>query len=359
MNQGFADKLMRWQKKYGRHRLPWQSTRDPYAIWVAEVMLQQTQVMTVIPYYCRFMQCFPDLRSLARAPIEKVLTLWSGLGYYARGRNLHQAACQIMDKHHGEFPRKALDILHLPGIGRSTAAAIAAFAFGESCAILDGNVKRILTRYFGIAGYPGERAIEARLWQLAESLLPEPHDQKIMASYTQAMMDLGALICVRSRPHCQRCPLQVDCVAYKQNETASLPTAKPKKSLPRKQIAHLIVIDDQKRIMLIKRPARGIWGGLWCFPEMPLGRDCLNYCQQNYHIRVKKLSEIPRFHHTFTHFKLCIHPQLMRLVTPELISKETDHIWVTFDDAMKLALPAPIKRLLPMTEVISRSTSYV
>jgi A/G-specific adenine glycosylase len=358
MNKTFADKLISWQLKHGRHELPWQGTNNPYAIWVAEVMLQQTQVATVIPYYQRFMQVFPNIRSLAKAPIEKVLALWSGLGYYARGRNLHQAACQIMVEHRGKFPRNMVDLQRLPGIGRSTAAAVSAFAFGECCTILDGNVKRILARYFGIAGCPGERAVEARLWQIAESLLPENSNRKTMVVYTQALMDLGALVCVRSRPHCQQCPLQNDCVAHGNNQTAILPTAKVKKLLPVKQAVHLIII-NQNRILLERRPVSGIWGGLWCFPEMPVEHDGMNYCQRNLNMRVTRFCELPRLNHTFTHFKLSIYPQIMQLVAHELVCEENNHVWKTIDDAEKLAIPTPVKKLLSLTEAVFRSSNHV
>lgn len=261
----FAGRLIRWQLECGRHSLPWQGTRDPYAIWVSEVMLQQTQVSSVIPYYQRFMASFPDVASLAGVPVGDVLTLWSGLGYYSRARNLHRAACVIMEQYSGVFPQDAATLQRLPGIGRSTAAAIAAFAFGERGTILDGNVKRILARYFGISGYPGEKSVEERLWQLAESLLPaEESNHQIVVSYTQALMDLGALVCARSRPRCQYCPLQADCIACQNDLTADLPVPKPRKTLPVRETVHLILL-DQERILLKKRPASGIWGGIVVF----------------------------------------------------------------------------------------------
>ncbi len=358
MNSTFADRLIRWQLEHGRHALPWQGTDNSYAIWVSEVMLQQTQVTTVIPYYQRFMAAFPDIASLADAPVEEVLALWSGLGYYTRGRNLHRAACVIMEKYDGVFPREVALLEQLPGIGRSTAAAIAAFAFGERFTILDGNVKRILVRYLGISGYPGERAVEARLWQIAESLLPEQGDRETMATYTQALMDLGALVCVRTRPRCHCCPLRADCMAYQNNLTAVLPVSRPKKLLPVREIIHLILI-DQNRILLERRPSSGIWGGLWCFPEMLVSQDSMSYCEQNFNLRVTKFSELPHLNHTFTHFKLCIYPQLMQSVTCGPVCEESDRIWVTIDEAMKRAIPTPVKKLLSMTDAILRSSDHV
>lgn len=358
MSQTFAGRLIRWQLEHGRHGLPWQGTNDPYAIWVSEVMLQQTQVLTVIPYYQQFMRAFPDVSSLAEAPLERVLALWSGLGYYSRARHLHRSAQLLLEDYGGEFPHDRTVLQRLPGIGRSTAAAIAAFAFGECCTILDGNVKRILARYFGIHGYPGERAIEAQLWQMAERLLPQGPDSKTMASYTQALMDLGALVCVRARPRCQLCPLQSDCVAYRHDQTAVLPTPKPRKSLPVKAAAHLIVI-DHNRIFLEKRPPSGIWGGLWCFPELAVDQDSIDYCARNINLSVSKITELPCLNHGFTHFKLCIYPQLLRLVMPGPSCAVSDRTWVTIEEARQLAIPAPVKKLLSMTETVFQSCNHV
>lgn len=350
----FASRLIKWQFENGRHSLPWQGTRDPYAIWVSEVMLQQTQVTTVISYYERFMVAFPDVASLAVVPVEDVLTLWSGLGYYSRGRNLHHAARIIMEQHDGIFPQDAATLQQLPGVGRSTAAAIAVFAFGERCTILDGNVKRILARYFGVKGYPGEKAIEERLWQLAESLLPaEDNDHQTIASYIQALMDLGALVCVRSRPRCQCCPLQTGCIAYQYNLTADLPVPKPRKALPVRETIHLILIDDQERVLLEKRPAPGIWGGLWCFPEAPVDQDSADYCERNLHMQAIKITELPRLQHTFTHFKLNIQPQLLQPAIHQAVCvgmhEENNCIWLTIDEALQRAIPVPVRKLLLMT----------
>lgn len=354
MSLTFADRLIRWQREYGRHALPWQNTCDPYAIWMSEVMLQQTQVTTVIPYYKRFMVVFPEVASLARASVEEVLALWSGLGYYARGRNLHRAASIIMEQHGGVFPRDREALQQLPGIGRSTAAAIAAFAFGERCTILDGNVKRILARYFGISGHPGERVVEEQLWKAAENLLPRRGGRKTMATYTQALMDLGALVCLRARPRCRQCPLQIDCIAHRNDLTAALPAPKPGKLLPARQAVHLILVDDRNRILLERRPASGIWGGLWCFPEIPVDQDSMDYCQQNLKLEVIKFAELPCLYHTFTHFKLAIYPQLMQLITYHPVCEENNHIWVTIDEAMRRAIPVPVRKLLSTATTILR-----
>lgn len=344
----FANTLIHWQVLHGRHELPWQGTRDPYAIWIAEIMLQQTQVITVIPYYQRFLQAFPNINSLANASIDAVLALWSGLGYYSRGRNVHKAACLMVEYYQGRFPQQAADIQQLPGIGRSTAAAIAAFAYGERCAILDGNVKRVLARYFGIFGYPGEAKTEALLWQKAETLLPEENSRQHMAAYTQALMDLGATVCTRHRPRCHDCPLQRDCVAFRENRVASLPTPKLRKPLPSKQTTFLLLI-EQNKILLEKRPDSGIWGGLWCLPERHNDHNSQLYCRQFLGIDVALLADLPPLAHTFTHFKLKIHTHLLQVIHRS--HKNTDdEIWVTLNDAKKLAIPVPVRKILSKTD---------
>lgn len=321
-------------------------------------MLQQTQVSTVIPYYERFMAAFPNVASLASVSVEEVLTLWSGLGYYSRGRNLHRAACMLMEQYNGMFPRDVAALQQLPGIGRSTAAAIAAFAFGERCTILDGNVKRILARYFGVNRYPGEKITEERLWHLAEGLLPVGEDHETMTSYTQALMDLGALICVRTQPCCQYCPLQADCNAYQNDLTAILPVPRPRKILPVKEIVHLILL-NQGQVLLKKRQASGIWGGLWCFPEITVDQDGIDYCKKNLYLRATKLTELPHLKHTFTHFKLIIRPQLLQSVMHQPVCEESsrkdDCLWLTIEEALQQAIPAPVKKLLLMTQPVLQS----
>ncbi len=354
----FAARLIRWQKHHGRHHLPWQGTRDPYAIWVSEIMLQQTQVSTVIPYYLRFMQCFPDVGTLASAALDDVLAHWSGLGYYSRGRNLHRAARQIVKEYDGIFPKGAESISRLPGVGRSTAAAIAVFAYGDRCAILDGNVKRILARYCGMEGYPGEKRNEIQLWQKAEALLPLPseHDGSPlecgMEAYTQALMDLGSTVCTRSKPGCGSCPLQNDCIAYRDGTIHKLPTPRPRKMLPTRETIMLMLMKRGK-VLLEKRPSRGVWGGLWCLPEISLAEDAIDHCARRFGIGVTTLERMPPLDHTFTHFRLRIHPQSVQvdasssdMIAAERSRDEAMHAWITLDDALKAAIPAPVRKLL-------------
>lgn len=338
-----ANQLVHWQKRHGRHHLPWQGTRDPYAIWLSEIMLQQTQVATVIPYYQRFIQRFPDVESLALATLDDVLTLWSGLGYYSRARNLFQTAGIIMRDYQGKFPQQVELILQLPGIGRSTAAAIAVFAFGQHRAILDGNVKRIFTRYFGIDGYPGKADIQKQLWQKANECLPEKNTNLAIETYTQALMDLGSIVCTRSKPHCTACPLQPNCVAYGNNLTGRLPSPKPRKLLPKRETLFLMLI-KQDKTLLVKRPPTGIWGGLWCPIELPINENTIAHCQQAYGLEVKPLGDIPPLDHTFTHFKLTIHPRLLQVVSPidDLLHNKK---WITLDDALQTAIPTPVRKL--------------
>lgn len=355
----FADRLILWQRACGRHSLPWQGTRDPYAIWISEIMLQQTQVSTVIPYYERFVTVFPNVASLAAASLEEVLAMWSGLGYYSRGRNLHRTARILLEQYDGVFPQKALVLQQLPGIGRSTAAAIAAFAFGEYCAILDGNVKRILARYLGVNEYPGEKTAEKYLWELAESLLPVEKDHQTIASYTQALMDLGALVCVRTQPHCQHCPLQVDCNAYQSNRTAVLPVPRPRKILPIRETMHLILL-DQDRVLLKRRPATGIWGGLWCFPEIAVDQSGVDYCEKNLHMQALKFAELPHLQHMFTHFKLVIRPLLLSVMyqPAHKENSENNTLWLTIEEALQQAIPAPVRKLLLSTRSLLQSCTY-
>lgn len=339
-----ATQLIHWHREYGRHHLPWQGNRDPYAIWLSEIMLQQTQVNTVIPYYVRFMQAFPTISSLAQSPLDAVLALWSGLGYYSRARNLHQTARILMQDYHGQFPGTRAAIQQLPGIGRSTAAAIAVFAYGKREAILDGNVKRVFTRYFGIAGYPGESKTQNLLWSRAEELLPVYYHAGQIETYTQALMDLGATVCTRRSPLCEICPLQQHCVAFKENRVNQLPTTKLRKPLPKKETIFLMLIQDQK-LLLEKRPPSGIWGELWCPPEIEIGVDAAVYCQSYLGIRVQSSIELPVLDHQFTHYKLRIHSQLLEVVSDTLI-QQNKFIWIKPSDALEQAIPAPVRKLL-------------
>ncbi|GAB4060597.1 A/G-specific adenine glycosylase [Uliginosibacterium sediminicola] len=337
----FAPTLIRWQASHGRHDLPWQKNRDPYRVWLSEIMLQQTQVDTVQPYYLRFLQRFPDVATLAAAPLDDVLAHWSGLGYYARARNLHRAAQRVVSEFGGQFPRRAEVLQSLPGIGRSTAAAIAAVCFGERVAILDGNVKRVLTRHFGIHGFPGERAIEQQLWALAESLVPE-HGAEL---YPQALMDLGATLCTRSKPACLHCPVQASCVACKEGLQGALPTPRPKKAVPQRS-ARVLVLRHARAVLLEQRPPSGIWGGLYSLPELAAGETLasglLRLLGQT---DAADSIELPEVLHVFTHFKLSLQPELVELSPPPQLHAPGLR-WIALDALDAVGLPAPIRKIL-------------
>jgi len=336
---GFAAKLVGWQKKHGRHDLPWQLSRDPYRIWLSEIMLQQTQVGTVIPYYEKFIARFPEVASLARAPLDEVMKLWSGLGYYSRARNLH-AAAQVIAAH-GGFPRTREALEALPGIGRSTAAAIAALAYGGREAILDGNVKRVLARHFAVPGYPGDARVERRLWELAESLLP----QRDNARYTQALMDLGATLCRGLNPECGRCPVAGTCAARRQNAVERFPEPRPRKALPVKRTAMLLLV-HRGEVLLEKRPATGIWGGLWSLPEIPTSGDPSRHCAERFGARVASLEKLPQLTHGFTHFTLRIRPVVCEIGAVETRASEGGCVWLAIGEAARGAVPAPVRKLL-------------
>ncbi len=337
----FADTVVAWQKRHGRHDLPWQNTRDAYRIWLSEVMLQQTQVSTVMPYYRRFLKRFPDLATLAQAPLDHVLELWSGLGYYSRGRNLHQAAQTIVADHAGRFPREFQAVLALPGIGRSTAAAICVFAYAGRHPILDGNVKRVLARCFGIAGHPGEAKTLAQLWSKAEEVLPADE----VEAYTQGLMDIGSAVCVRGKPRCDACPLNRVCVAHTCGRTAELPAPRPRRSLPQRRTRMLVLLHAGE-VMLEKRPATGIWGGLWSLPEIEPGTDVGALCAQRYGAEVAAPEMMPTVAHGFTHFKLDIEPQKIAVLRIAPRAAAPGVIWVALDDALGAAIPAPVRRIL-------------
>jgi A/G-specific adenine glycosylase len=336
----FASRIIAWQRRHGRHDLPWQHTRDPYRIWLSEIMLQQTQVAAVIPYYVRFLQRFPDVAALANAEDDAVLALWSGLGYYARGRNLHRAARQIRDQHGGVFPSEFDAVVKLPGIGPSTAGAICVFAFGTRHAILDGNVKRVLARHAGIAGYPGDKPVQSRLWQCAQALLPEQD----LDAYTQGMMDLGAGICSRTKPHCALCPVEADCIARIEHRQHELPAPRPQKALPQRE-THFLVLVDQGSLLLEKRPAAGIWGGLWCFPEA--AEATLRARAAPFALELGEMVKLPVLEHGFTHYRLRIHPILARVErrAPALQEPSTA-AWVNVQAALGFAIPTPVRELL-------------
>ncbi|MEW5967057.1 MAG: A/G-specific adenine glycosylase [Pseudomonadota bacterium] len=339
----FASRIVRWQRRHGRHALPWQAApdgaRDPYRVWLSEIMLQQTQVATVVPYFERFVARFPDLASLAAAHEDAVLALWSGLGYYSRARNLHAAARALVERHGGRFPADPETLAQLPGVGRSTAAAIAALAFGRRAAILDGNVRRVLARHGGVAGWAGDTRVEAALWQLAESRLP----QRDIEAYTQGMMDLGALVCTRSRPDCPACPVRDDCVAHAQNRTAELPTPRPRKTLPEREVQMLLLM-DRGELLLEKRPLRGIWGGLWSLPELDPDVDPIRHCREHLGVTARTQQALPRLSHGFTHFRLHIQPVRVDLAPRR--ATLPGQIWLTPADALDAALPSPVRRLV-------------
>jgi len=337
----FSSRLIVWQKQHGRHDLPWQNTTDPYAIWVSEIMLQQTQVTAVIGYYSKFMQRFPTIAALADATQDVVLQHWSGLGYYSRARNLHNAAQTIMDEHGGVFPQDFETIQSLSGIGRSTAAAIASFAFNQVQTILDGNVKRVLARHFAVEGWPGTPRIEKELWSLAESLLPETD----MVAYTQGLMDLGATLCSRSKPQCLNCPLLESCKAYQQQRVSQLPTPKPRKATPEKHTTMLILLQGDS-VMLEKRPPSGIWGGLWSFPELDQGNDYTGIVQQRFGMSVCPQKALPKLSHAFTHFKLHITPLPLQVNGQLAKAGEPGQVWLNVEDALGAAIPAPVRKIL-------------
>jgi A/G-specific adenine glycosylase len=336
-----AARIIRWQKRHGRHDLPWQRKRDPYAVWVSEIMLQQTQVATVIPYYQRFMVRFPNKTRLARARLDTVLKLWSGLGYYSRARNLHRAAREIAARPGGRFPREFDDIAALPGVGRSTAAAISVFAFGQRHAILDGNVKRVFARLFGIVGWPGDRIVTERLWQIAESLLP----RRGIEAYTQGLMDLGATICTRTRPRCAECPVRDDCAALRHEMTDRLPAPRPSRTLPQRQTVMLALLHGGD-VLLQRRPASGVWGGLWCLPEVAPGADVRDACRAHFGVDVTPLAALPPIAHVFTHFKLRITVRPCKITAAPSRTLQPGLVWLPLTDAMSAAVPAPVRRIL-------------
>jgi len=326
----FARKLVLWQRRHGRRGLPWQGTRDPYRVWLSEIMLQQTQVAAVIPYYERFLARFPDVASLAAASEDEVLRLWAGLGYYARGRNLRNAARMVALR--GGFPDTIEGLEALPGVGPSTAAAIAAFAFGRRAAILDGNVKRVLARQFGVEG-------EKDQWMLAQRLLPA----KDIETYTQALMDLGATLCTRANPACDRCPVAKDCFALKSGRVAELPAPPKRKPLPLRH-ATWLVLQHQGAVLLERRPSKGIWGGLWVFPEGP-SKGLKPYCAKNFNIEISATAKLPVIEHGFTHFRLDIQP-IRCNVRSRAANASAGSLWVDIADAARAAVPAPVKTLL-------------
>lgn len=346
----FQARVLDWFDRNGRKDLPWQLEKTPYRVWVSEIMLQQTQVKTVLPYFHRFIAAFPEVSDLAAAPLDQVLGYWSGLGYYARARNLHKAAISIDRR--GGFPQTLAELMALPGIGRSTAGAILSIAFNDSHAILDGNVKRVLSRFNGVFGWPGRASIAKRLWAVSDAYTPV----RRVADYTQAMMDLGATLCTRSQPNCQVCPLSDACYAYRNQCIGDLPTAKPKAEIPVQQKAFLILRNRQQRILLCKRPPIGIWGGLWSLPEFDDHNLAVEW-QRRHFQALDEVELLPVRRHSFSHFHLDYQPIVANItdsVTEVMEAGQT--VWYNMSDEQTLGLPAPVKKLLEEIKMTGEKT---
>jgi A/G-specific adenine glycosylase len=338
----FAKRLLTWYDDHGRHDLPWQRDATPYHVWLSEIMLQQTQVATVIPYYERFIASFPDIQALASADLDQVLRHWSGLGYYARARNLHKAAKMLATDFAGEFSADIDALQSLPGVGRSTAGAILSTALNGRAAILDGNVKRVLARFHAVEGWPGKTAVASQLWELAEEHTPASR----VADYTQAIMDLGATLCTRSKPACERCPVAADCVALRLEQTRDFPGRKPKKAIPTKQTHFVIAHTPDGELLLERRPSSGIWGGLWCFPEVDDAASALRYCEETLAAKVDTSTELALLRHSFSHYHLEISPLLLTLSrTPTAISEQDQRRFWPANELPTVGLAAPVKRL--------------
>jgi A/G-specific adenine glycosylase len=339
----FSARVLAWQDQYGRKSLPWQHDPTPYRVWVSEIMLQQTQVVSVIPYFTRFMQRFPEVQGLAAAPLDEVLYLWTGLGYYARARNLHRTAVILCDDYHGEFPTDIELLRRLPGIGRSTAGAILALALGQRHPILDGNVKRVLARFHAVEGWPGTPQVEARLWQLAEHYTP----YQGVAQYTQGIMDLGATLCTRTRPACGLCPLREGCRAHALGQETRYPTPRSQKVLPIREATLMVLEHPDYGVLLEQRPPMGVWGGLWSFPECPTGQDPRVWCLTRFGYELEHIEHWSTFRHSFSHFHLDITPIYARIarMTPEVM-EAGGRVWYNILKPPSLGLAAPVKHLI-------------
>jgi A/G-specific adenine glycosylase len=340
----FAQRLLKWFDVHGRHSLPWQADTTPYRVWISEVMLQQTQVSTVIPYYERFMREYPDVRSLAEAPLDEVLHLWTGLGYYARARNLQACAKVIMAEHGGEFPSEFEAVTALPGIGRSTAGAILSISGGHRHAILDGNVKRVLARVFGIAGDPSSSAVTAKLWQQAESCTPSER----IDDYTQAIMDLGATLCTRARPACTVCPMNDGCIAALEGRQAELPGAKEKRARPSREATLLIAqrgISGSSSVLVERRPPTGLWGGLWSPPQFESQSEAIEWCTKKIGQAEVDAATLAPIDHAFTHFDLRLNPLRVRCQLSSQVREDGDLLWYRLDSPPRIGLPQPIAQL--------------
>ncbi|OOZ37440.1 A/G-specific adenine glycosylase [Solemya velesiana gill symbiont] len=340
---GFSNRVLSWFDRHGRKHLPWQQKPTPYRVWVSEIMLQQTQVSTVIPYFERFMARFQDIKALADAPLDEVLHHWSGLGYYARARNLHRAAGVISADFGGDFPRDYDQVVALPGIGRSTAGAILSLSLGQRYAILDGNVKRVLSRCFAVEGWPGRAAVQKRLWHLAEELTPKHR----VGPYNQAMMDLGAGICTRRKPRCGECPLSECCIALDQSNPEAYSHAKPRRSLPVRQIQMLLIVGDSGELLLEQRPPSGIWGGLWGLPECPVEQDPAIWVESSLGIGCRQLGLLEARRHTFSHFHLDISPVMLKHNnSANCVMDDDRRVWYNTANPDARGLAAPVSRLI-------------
>jgi len=350
----FSERLLNWFDKYGRKNLPWQLETTPYRVWISEIMLQQTRVETVIPYYQRFLGRFPTVAVLAGSSEDEVLHYWTGLGYYARARNLRKTAGVIENTLHGEFPDTLEGLMQLPGIGRSTAAAILSLAMGRRAPVLDGNVRRLLARFHAIEGWTGQVKVQKQLWEHAEQHLPTNRT----AAYTQAIMDLGAMVCTRNKPNCSACPLNKNCRALAMGRTNELPAPRPKQTLPVRSIHLLLLENHHGEVLLKKRPSQGIWGGLWSFPECH--SDQVESCYESFDISpdcIRKISIGAQFRHTFTHFHLDITPvhvqlkkspsQVTEARTAETRNAQKEQTyWYHPDRPARIGLAAPVTRLI-------------
>ena len=339
----FAQAILKWYDAYGRKNLPWQQNKTAYSVWLSEIMLQQTQVATVIPYFERFLAQFPTVIDLANAEQDEVLHLWTGLGYYARARNLHKTAKMVVDHYQGEFPLDIDALNALPGIGRSTAAAILSSVYKQPHAILDGNVKRTLARSFAVEGWPGQKKIENQLWQFAEQNTP-PHDTD---QYNQAMMDMGAMVCTRSKPKCSLCPVESLCIANNQGNPLDYPGKKPKKEKPVKQ-TWFVMLHHNGQVWLEQRPQSGIWGGLFCFPEHGNADIVISLDQRHIHSSdILSQQTLIAFRHTFSHYHLDITPILLDLSKqPNVIMEASKGLWYNLSQPEEVGLAAPVKQLL-------------
>lgn len=343
----FSGQLLRWYDRYGRKNLPWQKNINPYRVWVSEIMLQQTQVTTVIPYFEKFMQTFPDVESLANTDIDLVLHIWTGLGYYSRARNLHKCAQIVQQQFDGIFPDNIEEMITLPGIGPSTAGAILAISMNKNTAILDGNVKRVLSRVYAIEDWISDTKVINRLWNIAKAHTPN----KRVADYTQAIMDLGATLCTRTKPKCDECPMQNFCDGFSNGSPTNYPRKKPKKTKPIKSTVFMIIKNSDHMLLLERRPPAGIWGGLFCFVQCNDADEIESYCKATLGLRVKSIEKLPAFRHTFSHYHLNIQP--VKVAVGRIQSKVMDcddHFWYKLGQVNECGLAAPVKKLIDQLE---------